>query len=157
VRVREATKEDFDDIARIPAVRDLGESLALREDLRLAEVVREARGVYNRHAADLERGRAGAAHGAHVDQVTVAPGARVPARLDTRIGRVGEGARSGAGAMAAAVLTGRVDLCWQPVVYRADPVPAVPAAAPASVALRRRVAGGWRRRAAAPACGVAPP
>ena len=141
---------------RVPAMRDLGESLALRDHPGLVQVLRSARGVYNRMAGDLEAGRAGAAHGAVVDQVTVAPGARLPARLDTRAGRVSDGARLGAGAMAAAVLTGAIDLCWQPVVYRADPLPApAPLPAPRSDAVAGRVRRGAavvrRRRAEAAA------
>ncbi|HET8953198.1 MAG TPA: patatin-like phospholipase family protein [Solirubrobacteraceae bacterium] len=72
---------------RKPALSELGESLALRDDPGLAELYK----------------------------------ARPAGRLGTNGGRVTNALRLGAGAMASMILTDAIDLCWQPVVYRAEP------------------------------------
>ena len=74
--------------------------------------------------------------GAHVLQVAVRDHTRLIGRLESNGKRVTEALRLGAQAMASAILTDPIDLCWQPVVYRATPAKA-PARqlAPASVAV----------------------
>ena len=101
---------------RKPAFSELGEAFAVRDDPRLAELLRARQGIYNRQAAELER--EGHHGGAHVHQIAV-PDARAPGRAAAGQRRAGHrGAPHGARAMASAVLTEPVDLCWQPVVYR---------------------------------------
>ena len=132
--------------SRKPALAALGERLSLRDDPRLFELAGERHGNYNRQAAALEHGAPDLA-GAHVDQVAVPDGTRLIGRLDADPGRVVGALRLGAAAIASALLTDAVSLCWQPVVYRAAPVAlpvaeAQPIAAP--LALRRRaVARRW--------------
>jgi predicted patatin/cPLA2 family phospholipase len=124
---------------RKPALAGLGELLALRDDPRLLELVRAHRGLYNRQAATLQSSttRAGAAD---VLQVAVPDRTRLLGRLDADAGRVVEALRLGACAMASTLLTTAIDLCWQPVVYRAAP------AAHATTSAARQVR--WRTPAA---------
>jgi predicted patatin/cPLA2 family phospholipase len=105
---------------RTPAVVERAERLALRDDPRLFELAGARRGLYNRQADALERGRAGGG-GAFVHQATVADRTGLIGRLESDAGRVVEALRLGASAMAAILLTDAIDLCWQPVVYRAVP------------------------------------
>ena len=112
---------------RRPAALERAEHMSLRADPRLAELVRSRIGAYNNEARDLERGLPDDDR-AHVQQVTVPDRTRLIGRLDPSRERVVEAVRLGAQAMAECVLTGRVDLCWQPVVYRdaapePEPVP----------------------------------
>jgi predicted acylesterase/phospholipase RssA len=102
---------------RRPGYGDLGEALAVRNDPRLAELLRARQGTYNSAAAELERG--GRVGGARVHQIAVPRHARLVGPLQANGGRVADALRQGAKAMAAAVLTEEVDLCWQPVVYLA--------------------------------------
>src|SRR4051794_29870109 len=99
---------------RQPALRDLGEYLALRDDAEIVELLRRHHGVYNQQAAELERG----GERCRVSQVCVPDGTRLIGRLETRAARVSAALRAGAMAMAATIFTGSIDLCWQPVVYR---------------------------------------
>lgn len=99
---------------RKASIMELSELLALRDDPRLLELVRARHGIYNRQAAALERG-----DDARVLQVAVPDGSRLIGRLQADPGRVVEALRLGARAMASALLADAVDLCWQPVVYRA--------------------------------------
>ena len=105
---------------RKPALSELGESLALRDHPGLAELYKARPGLYNRQAAELERAAAGRRDGAHVVQVAVPDGTRLVGRLGTNGERVTDALRLGALAMASMILTEAIDLCWQPVVYRAD-------------------------------------
>ena len=133
---------------RKPALAALGERLALREDPRLFDLARERQGNYNRQAAALQDGTLDVAD-ARVDQVTVPHGTRLIGRLEADTGRVVQALRLGAAAMASTLLTDAVSLCWQPVVYRAAPVVALPVAeAPATAHPARwrplaRRASGW--------------
>lgn len=102
---------------RTPAVVEAAELLALRDDPRLLELARARRGRYNRQAAALQQG---ARHlGAHVRQVVVPDRIGLIGRLESDPGRVVDALRLGAAAMATTLLTETIDLCWQPVVYRA--------------------------------------
>jgi predicted patatin/cPLA2 family phospholipase len=118
---------------RKPSIMELSELLALRDDPRLLELVRARHGIYNRQAAALEQG-----DDARVLQVAVPDGSRLIGRLQADPRRVAEALRLGARAMASALLTDAVDLCWQPVVYGA--------AATERVALEPVQAGATRRR-----------
>jgi predicted patatin/cPLA2 family phospholipase len=106
---------------RKAALSELGESIALRDDPRLVELLRSRAGVYNQQAAELEHGLAGRREGAHVLQVVVADHVRLIGRLESNGERVSEAVRLGARAMASAVLGDDIDLCWQPVIYRTTP------------------------------------
>lgn len=120
---------------RKPVLSELGESLALRDHPGVAELYKARPGLYNRQAAELERAAA-RRDGAHVVQVAVPDGTRLVSRLGTNGQRVTDALRLGAGAMASMILTEAIDLCWQPVVYRAEP--AVP---PTAQPLRSSTAG----------------
>jgi predicted patatin/cPLA2 family phospholipase len=102
---------------RQPALVAIGESLTQRSDPTLQELLRTRHAVYNRQAAKLEDAMGDGA--AHVLQVTVGEDARGVGRFETNGERVAEALRAGARAMASAILTDPIDLCWQPVVYRA--------------------------------------
>ena len=104
---------------RKPALSELGQSIALRDDPGLAELLRARGGVYNRQAAELEQRRGGGREGAHVLQITVPDNTRLIGRLESSGERVIEPLRLGAKAMASAILTDEIDLCLQPVIYRA--------------------------------------
>jgi hypothetical protein len=103
---------------RKPAVMDVRELLALRDDPQLLELLRTRHGIYNHQAAALEHGANGLGQ-AQVLQVAVPDGTRLIGRLQSDPGRVIEALRLGARAMASLLLSDAVDLCWQPVVYRA--------------------------------------
>jgi len=109
---------------RKPALSELGQLLALRDDPRLVELLKARGGMYNRQAGELEQGRAGREHGAHLLQIAVADNVRLIGRLESNGQRVTEAVRSGAQAMASAILRDAIDLCWQPVIYRTTPGPA---------------------------------
>jgi predicted patatin/cPLA2 family phospholipase len=109
---------------RKPALSELGQLLALRDDPCLAELLKGRAGVYNRQAGELERGRAGHENGAHVLQVAVPDHLRLIGRLESNGERVTQAVRAGAQAMASATLRDEIDLCWQPVIYRATARPA---------------------------------
>ena len=130
---------------RQPALRALDESLALRDDPGLAELMRARSGIYNRQATELSRPPAQRSGRAHLQQIAVPDNTRLIGRLDGNGERVTEALRFGAKAMASAILSEPIDLCWQPVVYRtatadglADPASAQPltASATAREALR---------------------
>ena len=106
---------------RQPALSELGESLALRDQPGLAELLAARRGIYNRLASELQQRSATSRGDACVLQVAVPDGSRLVRRLETNGARLTEALRLGAGAMAAMILTDPIDLCWQPVVYRAVP------------------------------------
>jgi predicted patatin/cPLA2 family phospholipase len=106
---------------RQPRLSELGESLALRDQGALGELLTARQGVYNRQAAELEtmtRER----RGVQVRQIAVPAGTRLIGRLEADGARVTQALRLGAKAMASALLTDPIDLCWQPVVYRAAPM-----------------------------------
>jgi predicted patatin/cPLA2 family phospholipase len=107
---------------RRPAFSEVGEILAVRDDPGLLELLRSRLQTYNRQAAALERD--GQHGGAHVQQIVVPADARLVGSLQANAERVTDALRYGAKAMASAVLTEPVDLCWQPVVYRAARPPA---------------------------------
>ena len=73
--------------------------------------------------------------------VAVPEGTRLIRRFERDSGRVVEALRLGAAAMAAAVLSDPIELCWQPVAYRAPAVGPGEAEsfAPRLDAVRRRV------------------
>jgi len=104
---------------RQPGLVALGDSVVMRDNAALAELLRARRGVYNRQAAALER--AEGRDGPHLQQVAVPAGTRLVRRLGINAERVTDALRLGAKAMASAILTKPIDLCWQPVVYRASP------------------------------------
>ena len=122
---------------RQPTVRGLGESLTLRDEPGVVELVRARPRVYNRQAEALARWASEDGRGAHVLQVAVPDGTRLVGRLESNAERVTEALRVGARAIASAILTEPIDLCWQPLVYRTTPSPAPvrqPTHAPATVA-----------------------
>ena len=112
---------------RMPQLSGLCDSFALRADAELIELVRGHHRVYNRQAAELEHRPAASCSGAHVFQVSVPDGTRVIRRLEPSSQRLVDALRLGAKAMASAIMTEPIDLCWQPVVYRATPLTAEPA------------------------------
>ena len=106
---------------RKPALSEIGQSLALRDDPRLVELLKARAGAYNRQAGELEQGRAGRQHGARVLQISVPDHVRLIGRLESNAERVTQAVRLGAQAMASAILGDEIDLCWQPVIYRTRP------------------------------------
>jgi predicted patatin/cPLA2 family phospholipase len=104
---------------RKPALSGFGGSIALRNTPELLDLLKERDDTYNRQAGELERGPVERWNGAHVLQVAVPDHTRLIRRLEADNERVVDALRLGAKAMARAVLTETVDLCWQPVVYRA--------------------------------------
>ena len=120
---------------RHSALMERTELLTLRDDPDLLELARARRGSYNHLADALEGGQAG------VLQVAVPDGTRLIGRLQADPRRVVEALRLGATAMASALLSDAVDLCWQPAVYQAAPVALpVPLPVPAPAGRRRSVA-----------------
>ena len=93
-------------------LREFGEALVARGSPQFAALLGERRGVYNRQASELERGAEA------VQQVAVPDGTRTIGRLQSDEEGVVHALRLGAKAMASAVLTAPIDLCWQPAVYR---------------------------------------
>jgi predicted acylesterase/phospholipase RssA len=106
---------------RQPRLIELGESLALRDPAGLGELLRARQGVYNRQADELDA-MTRAPGSARLCQIAVPDSTRLVGRLEADGGRITEALRLGARAMASALLTDPIDLCWQPVVYRATPV-----------------------------------
>jgi predicted patatin/cPLA2 family phospholipase len=104
---------------RKPALSGISDSIVLRDTPGLVELVRERRDTYNRQASELEHAEGVNWNGAHVLQIAVPDHTRLIGRLEANNERVVEALRVGAKAMARAVLTEPIDLCWQPVVYRA--------------------------------------
>ena len=104
---------------RKQALLEVGELLALRDEPALLELVRARHGVYNRHAAALADAHAASHSGAHLLQVAVPDHTRLIGRLEADAERVILAIRVGATAMASVLLREAIDLCWQPVVYRA--------------------------------------
>ena len=104
---------------RQPGVVAIGESLTQRSDPALQHLLRTRHLVYNRQAGMLEGAIAAGAGAAHVLQIAVPENTRAIGRFDNNSDRVAEALRVGAKAMASAILTEPIDLCWQPVVYRA--------------------------------------
>ena len=76
-------------------------------------LLREQAGRYNRQAGELQAGNP------HISQVAVPEGTRPIRRFERDSGRVVEALRLRAAAMAAAVLSEPIELCWQPVAYPA--------------------------------------
>ena len=113
---------------RQPALSALGESLALRDDPGLVELMRARSEIYNRQAAELATTPAQHGGGAHLQQIAVPDNTRLIGRLDGNGERVTKALRIGAKAMASQILSEPIDLCWQPVVYRTTPAedPATP-------------------------------
>jgi signal transduction histidine kinase len=107
---------------RKPALSELGESLALRDNPNLVDLFKARPRLYNRQAAELQRVPASRRDDAHVVQVAVPDGTRLVGRLGTNGDQVTNALRLGARAMASMILTDAIDLCWQPVVYRAAPL-----------------------------------
>ena len=127
---------------RKPALMAVSERLALREDPRLSELLRTRHGVYNRQAAALEA-QALSLGSAQVTQVVVPAGARLIGRLQADPARVTEALRLGARSMATELLCDPVDLCWQPVVYRAAPGEDAPAEPVRESVAHRRITALW--------------
>jgi len=103
---------------RQPTLRGLGESLTLRDEPGLVELIRARPRVYNRQAEALARGVSEEGSRARVLQVAVPDGTRLVGRLESNGERVTEALRLGARAIASVILSEPIDLCWQPVVYR---------------------------------------
>jgi len=93
-----------------PTLRGLGESLTLRDEPGLVELVRARPRVHNHQAEALERGVSEGGSWAHVLQVAVPEGTRVVGRLESNGERVTDGLRLGARAIASAILTEPIDL-----------------------------------------------
>lgn len=104
---------------REPALSGLSGSIVLRDNPGLVELIKNRHDTYNRQAGVLEAGEAVNWNGAHVLQVAVPDHTRLIGRLQANNERVVDALRLGARAMARAVLIEPIDLCWQPVVYRA--------------------------------------
>jgi predicted patatin/cPLA2 family phospholipase len=100
---------------RRPALSELGEAFAVRENPALSKLIKARPATYNRQAAALERYARQA--GARVDQITVPGSTRLVGPLQADGALVADALRQGAKAMASAILTVPVDLCWQPVLY----------------------------------------
>ena len=113
---------------RKPALSELGQSFALRDDPRLVELLKARTGVYNRHARELEQAHTGREDGAQIVQIAVPDHLRLIGRLESNSERVTQAVRSGAQAMASTILRAAIDLCWQPVIYRRSLAP--PSSAP---------------------------
>jgi len=112
---------------------ELSEALALRDDPRLAGLLKGRRGGYNRQAVELERVTADG--GSRVLQIAVPEHTRLIGRLETSPTRVIDALRIGAEAMGAAIFTKTIDLCWQPAVYESAGVTAAarePSVSPAA-------------------------
>jgi predicted acylesterase/phospholipase RssA len=124
---------------RAPGLSGLGGSLAVRDEPGLGELIRARDRVYNHQAAELQRGDAQIGTGADLLQITVPDHTRVIRRLENNGGRITEALRYGAQAVASMILSEPVDLCWQPVVYRAAVVER-PAGRPARAGSRWRAA-----------------
>jgi predicted patatin/cPLA2 family phospholipase len=103
---------------RQPAVVAIGESLTQRSDPGLHERLRTRHLVYNRQAATLEDAIRAGVGATHVLQVAVPEHTCAIGRFDNNSDRVVEALRAGARAMASAIPSEPIDLCWQPVVYR---------------------------------------
>ncbi len=93
------------------------EALALRDDPRLVELLKQRQGTYNRLAAELQASHATQGESS-VLQIAVPDDSRVIGRLETDADRVAGAVRLGARAIASALVTGSIDVCWRPVVYR---------------------------------------
>jgi predicted patatin/cPLA2 family phospholipase len=105
---------------RNAALGGLSESIVLRDNQGLLELVKDRHDTYNRQANELERGEGVNWNGAQVLQIAVPDHARLIGRLEANNERVVDALRVGAKAMARAILMEPIDLCWQPVVYRAS-------------------------------------
>ena len=106
---------------RQPTLRGLGEAFTMRDEPGLVELLRARPRGYNRQAEELQRRVIDDSGGAHVQQVAVPDHTRLVGRLEGNAERVTDALRLGARAMASSILTEPIDLCWQPVVYRARP------------------------------------
>jgi hypothetical protein len=113
---------------------DVAERLVMRTAEPVRTLLREQAGRYNRQAGELQAGNP------HISQVAVPEGTRLIRRFERDSGRVVEALHLGAAAMAAAVLSDPIELCWQPA-YRAPAVGPGEAEsfAPRLDAVRRRV------------------
>ena len=78
---------------RKPAIMELAELLALRDDPQLLELIRARHGIYNRQAAALDDRRSEVLGGAHVMQVAVPDGTRLIGRLQADPERVTDALR----------------------------------------------------------------
>jgi hypothetical protein len=115
-------------------VHEFSESLLAWDDPGLAGLLKSRRGAYNRVAARLQHA---STEETVVEQITVPDGTRLVGRLQNSDDGIIEALRVGAKAMASAILTTPVDLCWQPAVYLGSPVPA-PAPPPSHALPARR-------------------
>ncbi|MGZ6693229.1 MAG: patatin-like phospholipase family protein [Solirubrobacteraceae bacterium] len=95
---------------------EVAERLVMRTAEPVRTLLREQAGRYNRQAGELQAGNP------HISQVAVPEGTRLIRRFERDSGRVVEALRLGAAAMAAAVLSDPIELCWQPVAHRAPTV-----------------------------------
>src|SRR5205085_4790198 len=105
---------------------EVAEPLVMRTAEPARTLLREQAGRYNRQADELQ------ASDPRIFQVTVPEGTRPIRRFERDSGRVVEALRLRAAAMAAAVLSEPIELCWQPVAYPA------PAATPTKPSRLRR-------------------
>jgi predicted patatin/cPLA2 family phospholipase len=108
----------------------VAEALALGDNPRLVGLLKQRQGTYNRLAARLQDGD-GTQGENRVLQIAVPDDTRLIGRLETNPDRVAGAVRLGARAMASALVTGSVDLCWQPIVYRTGAAVQEPMDAPA--------------------------
>jgi hypothetical protein len=107
---------------RTRAYGRLVEAALARVHPELVPLVQACGERYNADAAELER-LAGHPTGAPaVTQVAVPAGTRLPDRLSTDRGRLTDGLRVGAEAMASALLGRRARVVWRPVPYLAGPL-----------------------------------
>jgi predicted patatin/cPLA2 family phospholipase len=106
-------------VYRQPALGAIGQSLALRDNPALADLIRARPGIYNGQAEQLEIGPGERRDGAHVHQIAPPDHTRTINRLESNCEHVTEALQIGARAAATAILTEPIDLCRQPVVYRA--------------------------------------
>ena len=85
----------------------VAERLVMRTAEPVRTLLREQAGRYNRQACEPQAGNP------HISQVVVPEGTRLIRRSERDSGRVVEALRLGAAAMATAVLSDPIELCWQ--------------------------------------------
>jgi predicted patatin/cPLA2 family phospholipase len=103
---------------RKPAYGSAAERLALRGESQLVELLRGQPDAYNRQAAALESAVREDPDG-RVLEIAVPAGTRLIRRLEANPGRVVDALRIGAVTMGRAIFADPIELCWQPVAYRA--------------------------------------
>ena len=127
---------------------------------RVIELLKQRQGSYNHLAAQLEAADATQREN-RVVQIAVPDDARLIGRLETDADRVAAAVRLGARAMASALVTGSIDLYWQPVVCRTGAVAreSIEAPPPRGTSERRRLRPSpaanrtWRRVPTSPHAG----